>query len=80
MESGEETVLLYAVMRKSEWNKVKLPEGCYAKAFEAGPIESLCDVQTCKGWGALMAASVNRLAKKLCPVAGRLLDIRGPNA
>ena len=64
---GDEVVLLYAVINKNEWDKVKLPDGCHAKAFEVGRIDDLIESQVCRGWGAMCAASMNRLAKKICP-------------
>lgn len=78
VHTGDEVILVYAVLKRQDWEKVKFPQGCYAKAFETGPIERMVDTQTCKGWGAMMAASINRLAKKLCPDVANSPIIRPP--
>lgn len=79
MKTGDHVIVVYAILPADKWDGVKFPKGTYAKAFNAGPIESFGQVQTCREWGALMAASFNKLAKKICPVAGTLLNI-GRNA
>jgi hypothetical protein len=78
LKTGDEVILLYVVLPREDWEKVKLPQGCHAKAFETGPIERMVDVQTCKGWGAMMAASINRLAKKISPEIANSLIVAPP--
>lgn len=73
MKTGDAVIVMYAVIPAEKWDDVKLPEGCFAKAFNVGNIEDLVQVHPCKGWGAMMAASINRLAKKICPDRANLL-------
>lgn len=74
MDSETEVVLMYAIVPAKIWEDVKLPPGCFAKAMHIGPMLRLTDQQTCKGWGAIIAASLSKLAGKVCPVASRIIN------
>ncbi len=73
MNPGDKVIVMYCVLPADKWDGVKLPQGSFAKAFDVGTIDDLTEVQACKGWGAMMAASINRLAKKLCPDRAQLI-------
>jgi plasmid rolling circle replication initiator protein Rep len=76
MKTGDEVILAFAVIKKDDWHKVSFPNGAFAKAWEVGTIEEMLDQQKCKGWGAMVAISICRLANKLCPVAANLMKVK----
>lgn len=67
MKTGDDCIVMYAVIPKDQYGKVLLPDGSFAKAFQIGKVEQLVQMQECKHWGMLMSVSLQRLAKKLCP-------------
>lgn len=68
IQADEPVTLMFLVIRTSEISKLKMPEGIgYYQAWETGPFQRMLDSQTCRGWGAMVAAAVHRLAKKLMP-------------
>lgn len=74
MKTGTEVVLMYAIIPKADWQKVKLPEGCFAKAMEIGGAEELANMENCKGWGAWIGISLAKLGRKLCPEVFAILN------
>lgn len=76
---GDEIVLVYALVKRADYDKVRLPDGSIAKAIEIGPIETLCDHSRCKGWAAIIGVSLARAANKVVgEVKAKLL--KGPDA
>lgn len=73
VKPGDECILLFVIMRKDQWDDVKLPKGSCQKPFEIGEIETLIDVPTCKGWGALVSKTLNNLGKFVCPEKSNLI-------
>lgn len=73
IKTGDEIVFMCAIIKRDQWEGVKLPPGCFAKAYEVGKIEELTDVRVSRGWGAMAGTLINRLAKKLCPEAALFL-------
>jgi hypothetical protein len=66
MSQQTEVVVFYAVVPKAEAHKVRLPEGTFAKVFNA-EVEDFHDKNHCKKFGHIFMESLNRLAKKLSP-------------
>lgn len=67
IEANDDVVVLFAVIPKDDLKKCDLPKTGFYKAWEVGELKTLVDVRTCKGWGAMIAAALNRLSRKLCP-------------
>lgn len=67
IQPGDECVLLFVVMRKDQWDDVKLPKGSCQKAFEIGAIDELVDITMCRGWGALVSKTLHNLGNFICP-------------
>lgn len=67
MKTGDKVVVMYAIIPEEQYGKLSMPPGSFAKAFQIGPIEQLVQQQECKHWGMIMAVSLQRLARKLCP-------------
>lgn len=67
MKTGDEVVLLYAVIPKEKYDKLSIPDGSFAKAIIAGKVESFVQMSECRNWGMLVATSLQILARKICP-------------
>jgi hypothetical protein len=72
IKTGDEVVMLTAIIKIEDYDKVKIPHGSFAKAWEIGRIEELLDQETCKGWGGMVGIMLARLAVKLCPDAAKI--------
>jgi hypothetical protein len=72
MKSGDKVTIVYAVIPADRWDDVKLPQGSFAKAYNVDDISQLTSIPECKRWGAIIGASLCKLANKLCPIAGSL--------
>lgn len=67
IKTGEEVVLVFSIIKREDYGKLKIPDGSFSKAIELGPIEELCDMESCRGWGAWVGISLGKLGRKLCP-------------
>lgn len=67
MKAGDEIVVLYAVVPKEKYNRVQIPDGSFAKAFQVGPIEEFISKKVCIATGNMLSVALNRLARKHCP-------------
>lgn len=78
IKPGEEVIFAFAIIKRDDWEKTKFPQGSYAKAYEVGPIETLIDPDTCKGWAGMAGISIGRLAVKLCPEQAKMEKLINP--
>lgn len=78
IEPGTEVVLAYVIVPRDKWEDCKFPSGCYAKAYEVGQIETLIDQSQAKGWGAMIAVAICRLAVFLCPDQAEAMKLFPP--
>jgi hypothetical protein len=74
IKQDEEVVLVYAIVRREDYNKVLIPPGSFAKAMEIGPASDLCDMANCKGWGGIVGIALSRVAKKNFPEIFALMN------
>ena len=74
INSDTEVIFIYAVVPKDQYDKVKLPEGSHAKAMEIGEARDLCDMEACKGWGAITGIALSKLGLRLFPEIHRIMN------
>ncbi len=75
-----EVVFVFAVIRKEDYSKLKIPDGSMAKALEIGEATELCDMEKCKGWGGIAGIGLARLGKRMFPEIFKMLNPEGPRA
>ena len=74
LKTGTETILIYAIVPAEDYSKVSFPKGSFAKALEIGPVEELCDLENCKGWGAMVGIALAKAGRRICPEIFRMLN------
>lgn len=75
MKSSDECVFIYAIVKKEDYDKVKLPQGAsFAKALEIGPASELCNMESCRGWGAMAGIALAKLGLKLFPEVHKIMN------
>jgi hypothetical protein len=78
IKTGEEVVLVFSIIKREDYDKLKIPNGSYSKAIELGPVEELTNMENCKGWGAWVGISLGKLGRKLCPEIFKINNPNGP--
>ena len=74
LKPDDEVVFFYAIVKKADWAKTKLPEGSFGKAMDIGEASELCNMEHCRGWGAMAGISLAKLARRHFPVMFNMMN------
>lgn len=67
IKADEEIVLMWVVVPRSEYDKIKLVDRGYAKSVLVGKMGELTHKMYCAHWGLTISKSLLRLAQACCP-------------